>query len=236
MSQNRSQSSFPLRKAEIAQGARIEEESLRLVEEECASYERYASFSPKEREVVKRMIHASSCFQQVIDGIHFTPAALERIARLLRDSATLITDTTMILAGLSDTYTKRYGNRAVCLVSREDVREEAKEQGVTRSHLAVKKALLEAKEGPVILVCGNAPTFLYSAVESLVTEGFQPEKVAILAFPVGFVNVTEAKEYTKEFMEHFGVEGILLRGRYGSSPLTVSALHAIYKLMGKEEL
>lgn len=81
------------------------------------------------------------------------------------------------------------------------------------------------------MACGNAPTFLYSAIKTIIESGRRLDNVAILAFPVGFINVVESKEYTKSFMEHYGVEGIVMQGRYGASTLVVSTLHAIYRLI-----
>ena len=83
----------------------------------------------------------------------------------------------------------------------------------------------------MILACGNAPTFLYSAINTLIKSSRRMDNVAILAFPVGFVNVVESKEYTRLFMEHYGAQGIVMNGRYGASTLVVSALHAVYRLI-----
>ena len=58
-----------------------------------------------------------------------------------------------------------------------------------------------------------------------------PGNVILLLFPVGFVNVVESKEYGKKFMEHFGVEGVILEGRYGASTMVVASLHASYRLI-----
>ena len=228
---NNSKTPFIIQKPMVDQGAAIERESLAAVEREAASFPRFSSFNPAEREVVKRLIHATTCFKEVIERIHFTASAIEKIQSLLTGGATIITDTTMIQSGISHSYTGKYSNQVVCHVSRSDVIEDAVAMKVTRSQLAVQRAIEENLNRPILLACGNAPTFLYSAIETLIRNQFDPEQIALIAFPVGFINVVEAKAYALGFMDHFGVEGIVMRDRFGSSPMVVSAIHAIYKLI-----
>ena len=56
-------------------------------------------------------------------------------------------------------------------------------------------------------------------------------KVALLLFPVGFVNVVESKQYGRKFCDTFDVPGIIMEGRFGSSTMVVATLHAIFKLI-----
>jgi precorrin-8X/cobalt-precorrin-8 methylmutase len=220
---------FILHDAPVQTGDEIESRSLAQVESECKDFPRFLSFSADEREVVKRMIHASTCFTQVIESIQFLNEGESGIEKLLSNGATIITDTTMIRSGLSFKYTDKFMNETVCLVGDGDVAKKADLEGRTRSHVAVREALLQNRNRDVILACGNAPTFLYSAIETIVKEGLDHKRIGWIAFPVGFINVTEAKEYTLKFLKHSGSPGIVLEGRFGSSPLVVSALHAIYR-------
>jgi precorrin-8X/cobalt-precorrin-8 methylmutase len=153
------------------------------------------------------------------------------IKDFLKSNAIILADTNMILAGLNSNYTEKYNNKTVCYVAEDDVKEIAKQQGITRTTAAVKKALEEAKGKKIILACGNAPTFLYSSIETLLNNNFDLYKIVLIAMPVGFINVVESKEYALEFMQSFNVEGIILKDRYGGSPLVVSCLHALYKLI-----
>lgn len=205
----------------------IEELSLKTIMEEAAVYPRFHAFSGEEQKVVQRMIHATTCFEQIINNIFFTDKAISGIKGLLSNGAAIITDTNMIKAGLSQQYTNKYSNMVICYVSEPDIAEEARQKHTTRTEIAVKKAMVECKNRPVILACGNAPTFLYSALD----ESINTEKIALIAMPVGFINVVESKEYAYKFMQNKNLEGIVLKGRYGGSPLVVSALHAIYKMI-----
>ena len=107
----------------------------------------------------------------------------------------------------------------------------AKENKTTRSYAAVTEAIKRHRDKPMVLVCGNAPTFIYSAINTLIEQKVDLSQVAMLLFPVGFVNVIESKDYGKRFCEHFGVSGIIMEGRFGSSTMGVATLHAIYKLI-----
>ncbi len=224
---------FELLYAPLRDGDTIEARSLEQVEKESAQFPRFTTFSSHEKEVVKRMIHTTTCFSQVIDSVEFINDGVKGIARLLSEGAVIITDTNMVRSGISSHYTGKWKNDTICLVSDPEIIEKAKLESTTRSHVAVREALLKYKERPVILACGNAPTFLYSAIETIVKNEIDPARVGIIAFPVGFVNVVEAKEYAIQFMEHFDSSGIVLKGRFGSSPLVVSAIHATYRLIDK---
>ena len=95
----------------------------------------------------------------------------------------------------------------------------------------MQEAIKRHKDKPMILACGNAPTFIYSAINTLLDEKVDLKKVAFLIFPVGFVNVVESKEYGKRFCEAFNIPAIIMQNRFGSSTMVVATLHAIYKLI-----
>ncbi len=222
---------FILQEPTINDGEEIERLSLETIEKEARGYEKFLEFDESQREVIKRQIHATTNFEQVISNIWFSPNAIDKIKELLSIGAVIVVDTNMIKSGLSTHYTQKYGNQIICYVNDADVAISAKEQGVTRSYIAIKKAIEEDLERPLILSCGNAPTFLYSAIRTLIESGRKLDNIAMLGFPVGFVNVVESKEYTKEFLEHFDAQGIIMQGRFGGSTLVVSALHAIYRMI-----
>ncbi|OGI03275.1 MAG: hypothetical protein A2Y25_05080 [Candidatus Melainabacteria bacterium GWF2_37_15] len=215
---------FQIKKPEIKDPQEIEDLSLKTISREAATYPAFNKFYPEEQKVAQRMIHTTTCFEQIINNIYFSDNATTRIKDLLKNGAAIITDTNMIKAGLSKNYTEKYGNNVICYVA-----EVPRQEGVTRTDTAVKKALEECNNKPMILACGNAPTFLYAAIEYIVKEKLEISNIALIAMPVGFINVVESKEYTLEFMQKLDVQGIVLKGRYGGSPLVVSTLHALYK-------
>ncbi|EKE03408.1 MAG: hypothetical protein ACD_20C00207G0005 [uncultured bacterium] len=223
---------FEIKQPEVKGPQEIENLSMETITSEAKDYPRFQEFTPDQQKVAQRMIHTTTCFDQIINNIYFSKNATEKIKQLLSDGASIITDTNMIRAGLSKVYTEKYDNKVICYVAEPEVKYISEEEGVTRTVAAVKKALSEQKKAsPVILACGNAPTFLYAAIEYLVKNECDLSNIAILGMPVGFVNVVESKEYALDFMNKTGVEGIIMQGRYGGSPLIVSCLHALYKLI-----
>jgi len=222
---------FYIKQPEIKNPVEIEEASLAAIMNEAKTYSRFNEFTFDQQKVVQRMIHTTTCFDLIINNIEFSANATEKIKNLLKNGATIISDTNMIKSGLSSIYTDNYKNNIVCYVSDTDIKEISQKKGITRTVAAVNKALKELKNTPVIIACGNAPTMLYAAIETLIKDGWDLPNIAFLAMPVGFINVEESKEYSIEFMNKLNVEGIVLKGRYGGSPLIVSCLHSLYKLI-----
>jgi precorrin-8X/cobalt-precorrin-8 methylmutase len=222
---------FNIKEPNINIGNEISNKSFELVIKEASEYEKFNEFSEDEKDIVVRLIHTTTCFEQILDNIYFSKNSTTKIKELLANEAKIIVDTNMIKSGLSDFYLKKYNNDVICYVNEPRVYDMAKEENTTRSYSAVKLAIQENKDKPMILACGNAPTFIYSAIKTLIEEKVDLSNIALLIFPVGFVNVVESKEYTKEFMNHFGVEGIILDGRYGASTMIVASLHSAYKLI-----
>jgi precorrin-8X/cobalt-precorrin-8 methylmutase len=224
--------SFTQEEPRINIGGDISEKSFEMIDEEIQAYEGYHRFAPHEQAVVSRLIHTTTCFSQVIDNIYFSPNSMQRLMKLLQANAKLIVDTNMIRSGLSEFYLNEYGNEVICYVNEPEVFKMAKENKTTRSYAAVQLAIEKFKDEPMVLACGNAPTFIYAAINTLIDLSVDLENVILLLYPVGFVNVVESKEYGKRFIEHFDkAEGIILEGRYGASTMIVANLHAAYRLI-----
>lgn len=222
---------FNLQYPQITVPQDIERLSLETILKEANQYSLFQQFSIEEQKIIQRMIHSTTCFDEIIKNIVFTDHAITRIKELLQKGASIIVDTSMIKAGLSSKFTEKYNNNVLCYVSDDDVINQSKETGDTRTFIAVKKAIQESGNKPLILACGNAPTFIYGAIEQIVLSKRSTNNISMLVMPVGFVNVLESKEYATLFMKQTNVEGITLQGRYGGSTLVVSSLHAIYKLL-----
>lgn len=222
---------FEIKEPVIRNPEEIEKLSLENIQKEAADFSRFNTFTADQKAVAARMIHTTTCFEQVINGIHFSNNATDKIKELLRNGASIVSDTNMIKTGLSKVYTEKYNNKTICYIAEPDIKEKALAENTTRAVASVRKALEELKNTPTILACGNAPTFLYAAIENLIKTDWDLSKVAILAMPVGFINVIESKEYTFDFMNKANVEGLIMNGRFGGSTLVVSSLHALYKLI-----
>ncbi len=212
-------------------GADISVRSFEMIEEELKEYPQSSKFDKNEIEVISRLIHTSTCFEQVLNNICFTKDAIPRIQTLLKNKANIIVDVNMIKVGLSQFYLDTYENEVICYINEKFTYEMAEKNKTTRSYAAVVEAIKKHKDEPMILCCGNAPTFIYAAINTLLDEGVDLKNVAFILFPVGFVNVVESKDYGKRFCEHFDIPAVIMEGRFGSSTMTVATLHATYKLI-----
>ncbi len=222
---------FKLEEPPINIGADISEKSFEMIASEIVHYPKYHTFDENEKALVDRLIHTTTCFHEVIENIYFSKNAMLKLKDLLQNRAKLIVDTNMIRSGLSQFYLDKYENEVICYVNEPEVFAMAEENGTTRSYAAVELAIQKFKDEPMVLACGNAPTFIYAAINTLIKEKVNLDNVVLLLFPVGFVNVVESKEYGRKFLEHFHGEGIILQGRYGASTMVVASLHAAYKLI-----
>ena len=212
-------------------GADISVKSFEMIEEELKQYPNAQEFDKNQIEVISRLIHTTTCFEEVLENIYFTQNSIPRIQELLKREAKIIVDVNMIKVGLSDFYLKQYDNEVICYINESFTYEMAEKNKTTRSYAAVVEAIKKHKNEPMVLACGNAPTFIYAAINTLLNEGVDLKNVAFLLFPVGFVNVVESKDYGKRFCEHFNIPAVIMEGRFGSSTMTVATLHATYKLI-----
>ena len=212
-------------------GADISLKSFEMIEEELKDYPKANEFTYEQRKVISRLIHTTTCFEEVLENIYFSENSIEKIQGLLKNKAKIIVDVNMIKVGLSKFYLEKYDNEVVCYINEPFTYEMAEKNKTTRSYAAVVEAIKRHKDQPLVLACGNAPTFIYAAINTLLEEGVDLSQVALLLFPVGFVNVVESKAYGRKFCDHFDVAGIIMEGRFGSSTMTVATLHAIFKLI-----
>ena len=194
----------------------IEKKSFEIITEELG--EKVKKFSEDELLVVKRVIHTTADFEYA-DLIEFRNNPIELGREAIRNGARIYCDTSMIANGLSKISLKKFEVEAYSLVSDKEVSEIAKERKITRSIVAMEKAILDEKTG--IFLIGNAPTALFKLMEFVKETGIKPKLV--VGVPVGFVGAAESK---KE-LENFDFPYIRINGRKGGSTVAVSILHGI---------
>ena len=130
-----------------------------------------------------------------------------------------MTDTEMARAGINKKRLSEFGGVVRCFMSDPEVAEEAKRRGVTRATVSMERAA-ELGE-PCIFAVGNAPTALIRLRE-LMDEG-RVRPAGIIAVPVGFVNVVEAKE----LIIGSDCPHIAARGRKGGSNIAAAVCNAL---------
>jgi len=195
--------------------ADIEARSFQIISDELGSL----ALSPEELLVVKRVIHTTADFDYA-QTLHFTPHAVERGIAALASGATVVTDTTMVAAGINKRVLGSLGGEVRTFIGDADVAEEARSRGVTRSAVAMERAA--RLEGPVVFAIGNAPTAL-ARLARLISEGSMANPALVIGVPVGFVNVVESKE----LMMATPVESIVAAGRKGGSNVAAAIVNAL---------
>ncbi len=197
----------------------IEAASFRIIDAEVGVH----SWSPLQWPVVRRVIHTSADFDYARTLV-FSHEAVERGIAALRAGGGIVTDTTMALAGLAKPRLARFNLRASCFVADPEVSRGAKEQGVTRSILAIRQGVADTGNG--IFVIGNAPTALFELIRLIRDEGVRPD--LIVGLPVGFVGAAESKEALLALAgERPDIPVITNRGRKGGSNVAAAVVNAL---------
>ena len=172
--------------------------------------------------IIRRAIHTSADFDYA-KTMAFSEDAVRLARELIRSGADIITDTNMALTGINKKCLAEYGGSVRCYMADEAVAAEARERGVTRASVSMEHAarVLKASGKHAVFAIGNAPTALIT-LRSMYDDGiFTPD--FIIGVPVGFVNVTEAKELIAET----AIPYIINHGRKGGSNVAAAIVNAL---------
>jgi precorrin-8X/cobalt-precorrin-8 methylmutase len=183
----------------------IEVESYRIM----ASRVDLSNWPVGPREVVARLIHASADLEYAHATV-IGDGAVRAAVEALRRGAPVITDVTMVAAGMSAV-------ESVCLLPEVTVAE----PGVTRSAAAMRLAAERHPEGALVVV-GCAPTALFEALRL----DWQP--AAVIGLPVGFVGAAESKQALRE--SRFAPVAISNVGEKGGSAVAAAAVNALWRI------
>jgi precorrin-8X/cobalt-precorrin-8 methylmutase len=195
----------------------IEAESFRMITEELGP----TDFDSREYKVVQRVIHATGDFN-FAENIRIAPGAIDTAIAAIQAGKDILTDVTMVAAGVSKAMLAKCGGEVHCWLSDPGVVEEAKQTGKTRSEVAIERGL---KAGVGIVAIGNAPTALVKVMECLDTIN-PSDRPLVVGVPVGFVNAAESKEMLSEKNYPF----ITSLGRKGGSPVAAAMVNALIRL------
>lgn len=166
-----------------------------------------------------RLIHASGDVGYApITRVH--PEAIDRAIEALKAGAHIYTDVEMVRTGINKKKLASFGGEVHCLVADPEVAAEAKELGITRSMVAMRK-FGKALDGSIVAI-GNAPTALFEVLRLVREEGIRP--ACIVGIPVGFVGAAESKA---ELAENGIVPYITVEGTKGGSPIAAAAINAL---------
>lgn len=192
----------------------IEKRSFAIISEELSG----CTFSKEQEPIIKRVIHTTADFDYA-NTMYFSEHAVEKALEALKRGAYIVSDTTMVQAGIHKKTLHKLGGKAICYIGDGDVAIEAEKRGVTRSIISMEKAAKLDK--PIIFAIGNAPTALIQLYKMIEEGRILPE--LIIGVPVGFVNVVQSKELIMQT----DVPVIVARGRKGGSNVAASICNAL---------
>jgi precorrin-8X/cobalt-precorrin-8 methylmutase len=162
----------------------IEAGSFRIIDSEAGEH----GWGENEWQIVRRAVHTSADFEYVRSMV-ISDGAISAALEALRGGAGIVTDTNMARAGISKERLNSFGCMVTCHVADSDVGSAAKHEGITRSAVAMRKAVTDSKNR--IFVIGNAPTALFELLRLI--EAGKARPALIIGLPVGFVGAEESK-------------------------------------------
>jgi precorrin-8X/cobalt-precorrin-8 methylmutase len=193
-------------------------ESFALIERELGPH----TLPPWAFAVVRRMIHASADFdfaQTLRSSADFEAA----IRLALRERVPIVTDTEMVRIGIRTALADVPGVTLACHLNDAETAAPAA-ANLTRSAAGIRVA---ARRHPsAVVVIGNAPTAVEETLRLVDAEEWRP--AAIIAMPVGFVGVEEAKD---RLMRQARVPWLTCAGRKGGSAVTAAAVNALVEFL-----
>ena len=175
-------------------------------------------------------IHTTADFE--MEKILYTdPGAVARMHQAVLDGKlrTIITDVTMVAAGIRKGALERLGVEVKCYLNDPRATELAAKKGITRSQAGIRLAVEEHPDA--LFAVGNAPTAIIELCD-LIRRG-KAHPSGIIAAPVGFVQVRESKYMTKVFKD---IPKIIVEGRKGGSNLAATLVNSILTLDDAEAL
>lgn len=195
----------------------IEKESFAIIERELGP----TAFDPDTFSVVRRVIHATGDFS-FAENMRFHAQAIATGIKAIRSGKHILTDVTMAASGISKALLARWGGKVICHIGDEEVANQARTRGVTRSEMAMSVGL---RPEVGIVTIGNAPTALVQVVRML-DEQKRSEPLLVIGVPVGFVNAAESKQLLIE-SGHCAITSL---GRKGGSPVAAAIVNALLHL------
>lgn len=166
-----------------------------------------------------RVIHACGMVD-VVQDLQFSPGAGTAGRQAIAAGAPILCDAHMVAEGVTRARLPA-NNPVICTLKDERVPGMAKEQGNTRSAVALElwRPLLEGS----VVVIGNAPTALFHLLDMIDAGASRP--ALILGFPVGFVGAAESKAMLAA--DSRGIPFVVVNGRRGGSAMAAAAVNAL---------
>lgn len=154
-------------------------------------------------------------------SIYFSPTALTHIKRLIDMGGTIITDTTLVQNGVDMSLLGTKGAKLACFIDEPQVISLAERRRITRAEIAVDYGL--ALPGPKLMVVGSAPAAINRMIRRRQHEPMSD--VCVLTASTGFASVVQLKERLIDS----DLTSIVVRGKKGGIPVTITIINAILR-------
>lgn len=185
--------------------------------------ENYGDFDGSEEEfLIRTRIAHTSADVDFSKTFVFHPEAISAGIKALKSGKNIITDVSMVVAGIRSRLPDDYGGKLECFLYDDWVAAEAKRTGSTKSAVALASACDEFEDG--IVAIGNAPTALFELID-LIEEG-RAKPALVVGIPVGFVGAAESKQE----LINMDIPYIANPGRRGGSPLAAAVVNGLIHL------
>lgn len=158
-------------------------------------------------------------------SIYFSPTAITHVKRLIDMGGTIITDTTLVQNGIESRLMGSKGAKVACFIDEPQVIALAEQRRITRAEIAVDYGL--AIPGPKLMVVGSAPAAINRMIRRRQSEPMSD--VCVLAASTGFASVVQLKEKLIDS----DLTSIVVRGKKGGIPVTITILNAILREIEK---
>ena len=198
----------------------IEKESFRIISKELGP----TDLDETTFKVVQRVIHATGDFS-FLENMRVSATAISTGIQAIREGKNILTDVTMVAAGISKPLLGKWGGKVICNVADPEVAKTALAEHKTRSEVAIERGL---EQNIGIVAIGNAPTALIQTINNLKGNSTQPQPL-VIGVPVGFVNAAESKALLVEQNDCY----ITSLGRKGGSPVAAAIVNSLLRLADK---
>lgn len=197
-------------------GQEIQDESFKQIQSNL----KRTDISNADRWAVMRCIHTTADFEYE-ELYTSNKEAISKWNTYLKNGGIIVTDVTMVQAGITKDFLKKYNSQVVCYLNDEAVPEMAEKENITRSQAGIRIAI--EKHPEALFVVGNAPTALFELCDKFIENKFNP--IGIIGAPVGFVNVIESKLKLQALS---AIPYVIIKGRKGGSNVAASIVNAAF--------
>lgn len=179
----------------------------------------WSCFDDDVKKVLQRLVHTTGDLD-IVDDIFISSGAVDIGIRALLRCRRVVTDVTMVEAGLNRKLLTLLSINTWCGVHDPETQLIAEASGITRSAAGIRRAW-QKWGNDVLIAIGDAPTAVFEAVRLVKEQKWRPQLV--IGLPVGFVGTVEAK---LELHRCLQIPRITNSGTRGGSPWASSVINA----------